>query len=107
MHGLKQKHNIYLLIIILTGLLAGACPLVVQAMDPAEAVQTFLQALAERDLNRVIRRLLRRVGSAARLEFNSFTAVKLALEDIACQPSGQDGEFTRVKRTADHRQLWR
>ena len=35
----------------------------------------------------------------ARLEFDSFAAVKLALKDPQCQPPGQDGNYTLVTCT--------
>lgn len=56
-----------------------------------QAVESYLQALAKRDLNGMIAAACTDWEANAKLEFDSFTAVTLQLEGLACrQTGGQD-----------------
>jgi hypothetical protein len=63
------------------------------------AIQTYLQALVDRDVNQMIASSCAAWESQARVELNSFTAVKLKLQDLNCQEAGQDTGYTLVSCT--------
>lgn len=75
--------------------LLGACSSAQQG-GAAEAVEGYLQALAERDLNQMIGASCAGWEAQARLEFDSFSAVKLELKDVSCQATGQEPPYTLV-----------
>lgn len=75
--------------------LLGACSNA-QGSGPAGAVEGYLQALAKRDLNQMISASCADWEAQARLEFDSFAAVKLELKDLSCQVTGQDQPYTLV-----------
>ncbi len=57
----------------------------------AAAVQSYWQAMVDRDLNKVVGLSCANWESQARTEFNSFSAVTLKLDNVACQPAGEAG----------------
>ncbi len=61
------------------------------------AVQSYLQAIIDRDEAALVNRTCSAWEADARTEFNSFTAVKLTLENVSCQEKGVSGEFTLVE----------
>lgn len=61
-----------------------------------QAVERYLKALVERDENALIAASCAAFEEQARTEFDSFAAVKLNLQDVACQESGKDGAATLV-----------
>lgn len=65
----------------------------------ARAVERYLQALANRDLNQMVSHTCAAWEAQARQEFNSFTAVELELKDVSCKVTGQDQSFTLVSCT--------
>lgn len=83
----------------LTMAVAGACSSAGAAGKPAQAVESYLQALAARDENQVVAASCGDWEAQARQEFISFSAVTLELQDVACAPTGQDGAFTLVDCT--------
>ena len=60
------------------------------------AVQSYLQAIIDRDEAALVSRTCSAWEADARTEFNSFTAVKLTLENVSCQEKGTSGEFMLV-----------
>jgi len=50
----------------------------------AAAVQSYWQAMVDRDLNKVVELSCADWEAQARTEFNSFSAVKLKLDNVAC-----------------------
>lgn len=76
-----------------------ACNSAAQTTDPAKAVEGYLAALVERDLNQMINRSCADWEAQARVEYDSFAAVKLNLQDLQCQTSGQEGEYTLIACT--------
>jgi hypothetical protein len=91
-----NKHKLILLISMLslsTYLLFGCS----SSQDSAPAaVQAYLQAIIDRDLTAMVNKTCSDWEADARTEFNSFTAVKLTLDNVSCQESGTSGEFTLV-----------
>ena len=65
----------------------------------SQAVETYLQALVARDQNKMIAASCASWESQAKVEYDSFAAVKLNLDHLQCQVSGQDDPFTLVTCT--------
>ena len=86
------------LILLLVAILAG-CGGDSQGEGAAKAVEGYLQALAKRDLNRMIDHACAAWESQARLEYDSFAAVELELKDLSCQTTGEDQGYTLVSCT--------
>ncbi len=80
-----------LMVVVLT-----ACSQSSNSKDAARNVETYLQALVDRDLNQMIAASCAEWESQARQEFNSFSAVSLTLQDLNCFPSGESDGFTHV-----------
>lgn len=80
-------------------ILLVACNTTAQTADAAKAVEGYLAALVERDLNQMINLSCADWEAQARVEYDSFAAVKLNLEDLQCQARGQDGEYTLIACT--------
>lgn len=76
-------------------LLAGACSTPASG-GPAGAVEAYLQALAARDENRLVELSCADWEAQARQEFNSFSAVTLKLNEVACEQTGQEAPYTLV-----------
>jgi hypothetical protein len=89
----------HLLLCALALLFAGACSAQGASNTPAGAVEAYLQALAGRDENRLIGLSCAEWEAQARQEFNSFSAVSLQLDALACSQSGQESAFTLVECT--------
>jgi hypothetical protein len=81
---------------IMAAILTG-CGGTEQKSGAAKAVEGYLQALASRDLNQMISFTCADWESQARLEYDSFAAVKLELNDLSCQEKGQEQTYTLVK----------
>jgi hypothetical protein len=60
------------------------------------AVEGYLQALVAKDENQMINLSCAAWEAQVRLEFNAFSAVDLKLENLECQETGQQGEYTLV-----------
>jgi hypothetical protein len=83
------------LVVMIAVLLAG-CSGASPKNGAAQAVEVYLQALANRDLNQMISVTCADWESQARLEYDSFAAVKLELKDLSCQETGQDQSSTLI-----------
>lgn len=67
--------------------------------NAADAVKGYLEALVARDVNRMSNLSCAAWEPQARLEYDSFAAVKLNAKDLACQEAGQDQNYTLVTCT--------
>jgi hypothetical protein len=65
----------------------------------AQSVESYLQAMVDRDLNRVVGASCAEWEAQARVEYNSFEAVELTVENLACMQDGQADPFTLVSCT--------
>ncbi len=83
----------FFLTIIFGSFLAGCASS--QNSAPA-AVQGYLQAIIDRDETALVNRSCSKWEADARTEFNSFTAVKLTLDNVSCQEIGISGGVTLV-----------
>ncbi len=80
--------------VLLLGILLPACS-TAQPSAP-DAVLNYLQAIIDRDEPAMINHVCSAWEADARTEFNSFTAVKLTLDNVTCQESGTSGDYTLV-----------
>jgi hypothetical protein len=91
---------------ILTSLLFGAilallagCSSSAPAGQAPDAVNAYLTALVERNANQASLLVCKDWEPQARLEYDSFAAVKLSLNNLECKADGQDGAYTLVSCT--------
>lgn len=75
---------------------AAACGSTNQSQPAADAVTAYLEALVQKEENAMINQACAQWESQAKLEFDSFAAVKVALEGPGCSETGQDGSVTLV-----------
>jgi len=64
-----------------------------------KAVQSYLQALVNKDSDRIATLACANWEADARTELESFTAVTVTLQEPACQETGTDGDITLVSCT--------
>lgn len=64
--------------------------------NASASIEEYIKALVNRDENKLITYSCAEWESEARSEFNSFSAVSVTMEDLKCQETGQDNEFTTV-----------
>ena len=60
------------------------------------SIEEYINALVNKDENTLIIYSCADWESEAKSEFNSFSAVSVSLEDLTCQETGQDGDYTIV-----------
>jgi hypothetical protein len=85
---------------LLAPLLLSACASASPAQAAAAAVQSYWQAMVDRDLNKVVELSCASWEAQARTEFNSFSAVKLKLDHVACTVAGNaTGQSVQVTCT--------
>ncbi len=81
-------------LVILIGIGLSACA---EGTDtPAQTVELYYNALAEKDQNRLISLTYADYESMALLEFDSFASVETTLKDFSCQTISQDGDTAYV-----------
>ena len=96
-----MRRNLFIPISILSlsMLILSACG--GQADDAAAAVQTYLDGLVNKDADQVVNVSCLDWESGAQAEIDSFMTVDATLEDVTCQESGHDGNFTLVTCTGN------
>ena len=65
--------------------------------EAAMAVETYIRALANRDLNDITSIVCLAWGEQAQLEFNSFSAVTAKVEGLECQVTSSEGDYAVVE----------
>ncbi len=75
----------------------GGAP--VGAAGPEKAVETYLTALVNQDVNRLITASCKAWEEKARLEADSFQAVKAKLDGVTCTKTGDEGASAKVSCT--------
>ena len=83
-----------ILFITITTLLLAACASTTDA--PAKAVENYLNALVEKDADRLSTLVCGAWEEDALIEVDSFQAVTARLEDAACTQIGTDGETALI-----------
>ncbi len=95
--SMKLYSRLIILSLILLLVLLTACN--GDTGDPADAIQAYIQALADKDVDHISTLVCAAREADARAEVESFTAVTVSLQDMACQESGKDGDITLVACT--------
>jgi len=95
----KNRMILPLLVLLLILLLAGCSGGTDNKTAAAAAVQAYWQAMVERDLNKVVASSCAAWEAQARTEFNSFSAVKLKLDNVTCQAGSPSGDAFQVTCT--------
>ncbi len=90
---MRTLHLMFLL--VLTSLLLPACASN-NENAPVQAVENYLNALVEKDANRLTTLSCGEWEDDALLELDSFQAVTARLEGLACEQTGTDGETALV-----------
>jgi hypothetical protein len=83
----------------MAGLLALLSACTTAESEAVQAVNTYLEALAAKDADRLVSASCADWESSARLEMDSFAAVTPELVEVLCQESEMDGEATLVACT--------
>ncbi len=90
-----QKYRIFGIIILAAGILV-ACGGGAGNEAAVKAVGTYLQALVNKDADRLVTASCAQWEEQARLEVDSFQAVTAKLEGLSCEDAGKDGEAVLV-----------
>lgn len=95
---ISMTKKILVFAILLTLLALTACAASQTGGDPApvQALETYLQALANKDEARVSSMVCPEWEADALLEYDSFQAVETALEGLDCQQTGSEGDTALV-----------
>ena len=95
-----QKVGILLPVILLGGLVFfTACTEGTIKAGAPQAVETYLRSLVDRDFNRAISASCADWEAQAKVEYDSFAAVKLSLNELECRDVGNEDPFTLVTCT--------
>ena len=92
-----RKILLILFIVLTANLLLIACTSNTDA--PAKAVENYLNALVEKDADRLSTLVCSAWEEDALIEVDSFQAVTARLEDAACTQTGADGDTALVHCT--------
>jgi hypothetical protein len=97
---IKMKNLVFYLVIgiFIVFLLSGCSGASSSGSAPA-AIEAYLQALANKDLNQMINLSCAAWEPQARLEYDSFAAVKVSLQNAQCKDAGQENSMTVVACT--------
>ena len=87
---LKRSIFILLIAFIVAGCSAGG-------QGAPAAIEAYLQAVVEKDLNQAINLSCAAWEVDAGLDVDSFEAVEPQLQDMACVEAGTDGDYTLVE----------
>jgi len=82
------------LLLVLGALALAACA---DSGNPADAIEAYLRAKVEADADKMVSLACPAWEAQALEEAASFSAVRAELEDMACETSGEDGEYTLVR----------
>lgn len=67
----------------------------------AQAVQTYVQALADKNGDQMIAASCAAWEESAQLELDAFVGVQTRVENMACQATGTEGVYTLVNCTGE------
>jgi hypothetical protein len=93
-----RKLLLILFVVILANLLLTACSSK-KTDAPAKAVEDYLNALVNKDADRLPSLVCADWENDALLELDSFQAVTAKLDNVACKQTGKDGDNTLVNCT--------
>jgi outer membrane murein-binding lipoprotein Lpp len=91
-----KKGLLLLLAVIISISVMYGCSSGANKNPAAEAVEIYLQALVNQDLNRMITVSCGAWETQAKQEYDSFAAVKLNLNNLSCQEINQEGDTSSI-----------
>jgi hypothetical protein len=92
--------SISMIVILSAGaVLLAACGGTSASAGPEKAVETYLTALVNQDVNRLTTASCKAWEEKARLEADSFQAVKAKLDGMVCTKAGDEGTSAKVTCT--------
>lgn len=95
---MQRRIGWLLVLVVLTALVLTACGGGSNSDEQAAtAVQTYLQALVDKDADTLASVACADWEDDATLELDSFQAVETRLDNVTCQASGTDGDSTLVQ----------
>lgn len=94
-----MRKLILISVIILAGILLAACAANTDA--PAQAVQNYLNALVNKEADKLPTLVCGDWEEDALIELDSFQAVTARLENVACSQTGADGDTALVLCTGN------
>ncbi|MBI4760263.1 MAG: hypothetical protein ACOYYF_13535 [Chloroflexota bacterium] len=94
-----MRKTILLFTLILAGILLTACASDSDA--PAQAVQNYLNALVNKESDKLPALVCGEWEEDALIELDSFQAVTARLEDVSCSQTGTDGDTALVRCTGN------
>lgn len=94
-----MRKPILILALTLTAILLAACASNTDA--PAQAVQNYLNALVDKEADKLPSLVCGEWEEDALIELDSFQAVTARLEDVSCSQTGTDGETALVLCTGN------
>ena len=95
-----RKLLLILSIVLIANLLLSACASS-KTDAPAKAVENYLNALVAKDANRLSTLVCSKWEQDALGELDSFQAVTVSLDQVACAQTGTDGSTALVKCTGN------
>jgi hypothetical protein len=95
----RQPLSKFQFLILALFFILAACSAASPVNSPASAVESYLQSLVKRNLNGAVNASCAAWEEQARIEYNSFEAVKLELQGVQCKEIGQDSPYTLVACT--------
>lgn len=93
------RKPILILTLVLAGILLAACAS--NADAPAQAVQNYLEALVNKEADKLPALVCGEWEEDALIELDSFQAVTARLEDVSCSQTGADGDTALVLCTGN------
>ena len=96
---MRKPSRFYILlpIVLWMSLMMSGCSS--SSLNATGAVESYLEALAAKDLNQMINLSCSDWEADAKLEFNSFAADKIRLEEVECLENRQDDDLSIVECT--------
>ncbi len=94
---MQRRSGWLLVVVLLVTLVLTACGGDNAGEQAATAVQTYLQALVDKDADTLASVSCADWEDDATLELDSFQAVETRLDNVTCQASGTEGDSTLVQ----------
>ncbi|MGD8605529.1 MAG: hypothetical protein PVF49_13255 [Anaerolineales bacterium] len=86
----------YLWVVLLAALILTGCSSGVSTQDAGPAIEAYLEALVAKDPVEAVTLSCLAWEESARAEALSLEAVEVQLQDLACQATGEQGDYTVV-----------
>lgn len=95
---MKSFPSLAIIIVLFVGVILSACA---SSSTPTGAIESYYQALVAKDRQKLIESSCADWEASAEFELVAFEAVEIDLEEMQCQPTGEDGKYTLVSCTGE------